>query len=1284
VYETRTILDPITLCVIDAQATIVADSITLVEDRTRIKKAVDPTVSDNYTLGYEPGDMWMNTVSSKYYVLTFAGTSSTPNAHWEPIEHTHGTYVAGSDPHALPSSLMTTMFAGKAAFQPNGGYARLGADSKVENGMIPNLAITDSYTVTDFAARDKLHLLSGAEQGDVARVSAEPTLDGRPHTYALQSITDDAPTTNALAFDGVDDVVNLANPISVSGTAGVIVQTWVKTTGPAAPFQEISVVQSFAGSTVVLRNMLVNTFPGGTTFVGVLGDPSITPVPLNSSFNAGSTILTFQSSAAVTSLGIIPGVTALVITKRTYQPEWSSDMTLVGDSGSYLFQFGILNRSLHFSIYGADTAWHYYRGTKDVCDGYWHHVSLSYGFDGVNWKARFFIDGTLDAELTAVAPTSTYVIRTLGAGQDQVIPFNGSIADVRVKTTSTLRTVFEAETEYQSITSATGYIQWTCNQGSAGGDNSAETTLVCSDTNYNGTLTNFLLTSGTTSNYVSGFFRRLPVWVEIEDRYIGSTEDVPEIGVGATHLYYTESREEAYLSTVYASASGHETAAVKLLQGTISSEASSRLAGDAANSTLLSIEVAARSNAVTLEVSSRVSADTFLSTGVSAENSDMLAALSTEASSRVSGDTSVENSLSTEIYARTSDVSAEASSRTFADASLSVSLSSEVSSRVSTENIFGGSLSTASSSRVSGDVSLASDLSSEVYARASNDASVSQDISSELSTMLSSVAVKESSRISGDASVSLAISSEASTRLLSDTSLQTDLSSEVSTRTFADTSLALNVSTEVATFSADISSEISSRVLGDASLSTSLSSEASSKISGDASVSTSLSTEVSARISDVSAETSARLSADLSLSTDLSTEISTRASAISTETSSRTSGDASISTSLSTEVSGRAIAVSTEASSRVLGDASVTVSLSTEVFARASDVSSEVYARVSTDTLLSADLSSEISTRLATLTTGLAQDTSSEESSRLSADASISTLLSTEVSTRTAVVSSEISSRVSTDTVLTSGISSEISTTNADISSEISTRLFADNSLTTGLSAEASTRTANDTTGATAVSNHSTNLNNPHLLTVQNIISTENVLVPGAFDTVNPPNVIVYDGGDAKFKILANLANDGQVLTADETQTTYLNFLNFNPDVNMTFVTHTTNYIEKRTLGTFWTTVAALYIPANLNKFKNFQVTLTLHNSPELVGVVFRLYDRTNNAIVSNTEDYTFVNIGTTIVIAHAGFPNIATPSLQSNNAYLLELQMQSATSGVGPVANDDASVRIYSFSLKY
>lgn len=136
----------------------------------------------------------------------------------------------------------------------------------------------------------------------------------------------------------------------------------------------------------------------------------------------------------------------------------------------------------------------------------------------------------------------------------------------------------------------------------------------------------------------------------------------------------------------------------------VSSEASSRVAGDSSLAAAVSAEAsradaaeASLASAVSAEASRAGSAEASLTTSVSAEASDRASAVSSEASSRQAADASLASDLSAEASDRAAAVSSEASRATAAEASLASSISSEASRATAAE----ASISTVVSSEIS-------------------------------------------------------------------------------------------------------------------------------------------------------------------------------------------------------------------------------------------------------------------------------------------------------------------------------------------------------------------------------------------------------------------------------------------------------------------------------------------------------------------------------------------------------------------------------------------------------
>ena len=158
----------------------------------------------------------------------------------------------------------------------------------------------------------------------------------------------------------------------------------------------------------------------------------------------------------------------------------------------------------------------YIKSTLAVNDGTWHHVAVvwAYSGSGTTGTGKIYVDGV---ERTNAGTTNYNAINAnfgffsfgMPNYESNEAPnfFNGSMCELRIWNVARTRLQIVDTMTARSISASsfTGLVAYyPMNIGTAGGSNSALTTLYDSTSNaYNGTLTNFAL-SGTTSNYVTG------------------------------------------------------------------------------------------------------------------------------------------------------------------------------------------------------------------------------------------------------------------------------------------------------------------------------------------------------------------------------------------------------------------------------------------------------------------------------------------------------------------------------------------------------------------------------------------------------------------------------------------------------------------------------------------------------------------------------------------------------------------------------------------------------------
>lgn len=187
----------------------------------------------------------------------------------------------------------------------------------------------------------------------------------------------------------------------------------------------------------------------------------------------------------------------------------------------------------------------------------------------------------------------------------------------------------------------------------------------------------------------------------------------------------------------------------------VSSEAASRISGDAAVQANVDQEVSDRQAAVSAEVSARTSADTTLQANIDSEVAARGAAvlaerdarsgadatlqfnLDTEASDRKSGDANLQANIDQEVSDRTAAVSAEETARSSADTALQINIDNEESTRSSADATLQTNIEAEVSARIAA-------VDAEATARTSADESLAAQITAEQTARLAEVAVERS------------------------------------------------------------------------------------------------------------------------------------------------------------------------------------------------------------------------------------------------------------------------------------------------------------------------------------------------------------------------------------------------------------------------------------------------------------------------------------------------------------------------------------------------------------
>ena len=157
----------------------------------------------------------------------------------------------------------------------------------------------------------------------------------------------------------------------------------------------------------------------------------------------------------------------------------------------------------------------YIKSNLAVNDGMWHHIAVAWTYSGSGTAGigKIYVDGvdqtnTGTTDYSAIVANFGFFSFGMPNYQSTEAPnfFNGSMCELRIWNVARTRLqIVDTMTSRNISASSTGLVAYyPMNVGTAGGSNSALTTLYDSTSNAsNGTLTNFAL-SGTTSNYVAG------------------------------------------------------------------------------------------------------------------------------------------------------------------------------------------------------------------------------------------------------------------------------------------------------------------------------------------------------------------------------------------------------------------------------------------------------------------------------------------------------------------------------------------------------------------------------------------------------------------------------------------------------------------------------------------------------------------------------------------------------------------------------------------------------------
>ncbi len=166
-------------------------------------------------------------------------------------------------------------------------------------------------------------------------------------------------------------------------------------------------------------------------------------------------------------------------------------------------------------------------------DGNWHHVAFSFQ-DNITNGSRLYVDGVLVGTKTyKINNQLTFLAIGNNGGNTQNI--NATIDEVRVWNIARTCDQIQSTMNRELVGNEAGLVAYyNFNQGTAGGTNTGLTTLNdLAGTAENGTLNNFALTTGTTSNWVDGAGNgvtgttpQTPAEINVTVGASGSTRDV--------------------------------------------------------------------------------------------------------------------------------------------------------------------------------------------------------------------------------------------------------------------------------------------------------------------------------------------------------------------------------------------------------------------------------------------------------------------------------------------------------------------------------------------------------------------------------------------------------------------------------------------------------------------------------------------------------------------------------------------------------------------------------------
>ncbi len=157
-----------------------------------------------------------------------------------------------------------------------------------------------------------------------------------------------------------------------------------------------------------------------------------------------------------------------------------------------------LDNSISISFYNNDL-----NSNTQITDFNWHHYAFT--FNSTTKLQAIYIDGVLDATRIATTSTSAFGPFSIGQGAFGGEAFSGDLEELRIWNIERTGAAINSTKNNELLGNESGLVAYyKFNQGIAGGNNMAITTLTNSTVNaLSGTITNFTL-SGATSNFLSG------------------------------------------------------------------------------------------------------------------------------------------------------------------------------------------------------------------------------------------------------------------------------------------------------------------------------------------------------------------------------------------------------------------------------------------------------------------------------------------------------------------------------------------------------------------------------------------------------------------------------------------------------------------------------------------------------------------------------------------------------------------------------------------------------------